>query len=312
MPNFGLGIDIGGTQTKMGLVDLETGAVVDYLVYATEKHEASLFLNNLYLQYNLLLQKTKVSPAKVLGLGIGVPGFVNDFGVVESTFGFLSFMEDYPLQSLLQEKFQFECKVDNDARVVGLGESFFGSGKDYKRVLTLTLGTGVGFSWVVDGKFIGNMAFDHMAGHITIHPDGPACYCGKKGCAESLVSATALVKNVLRNMEKGNDSILMKYGDQLNTIEVLKAFNLGDGLAVKVVNEYVNSLKTCIDNFIYLYAPDVIVLAGGLGQGLSQFIPSLQQQNIIPPFKDYLLQVKTTSLGAEAGIIGAALLILKQ
>src|ERR1035437_5775060 len=119
MKKYAIGIDIGGTRTKVGLVDLEDGRVVDLVLTPTEKNNDKLFLANLHSQYLVLTEKSGISPGQIAGIGIGAPGFVYEDGSVDSTFGFLPFMvQHYHLKEELEHEFKLPCCVDNDARVV--------------------------------------------------------------------------------------------------------------------------------------------------------------------------------------------------
>lgn len=101
-------------------------------------------------------------------------------------------MEDYPLSHFVQQQHDLPCRLDNDERVVALGEAIYGQGRGYSRVLTLTLGTGLGLGFTIDGKLDGLLPFAHMGGHITVTTDEFVCYCGKTGCLEALVSAAGI------------------------------------------------------------------------------------------------------------------------
>ena len=141
MHEYAIGIDIGGTRTKIGLVDIYEGRVLDLIVSPTERNDSELFVSVLYSQYCSLLEKTGIAGEMISGLGIGAPGFVYEDGSVDSTFGFLPFMDvHYPLKERLEQKFKIPCRVDNDARIVALGEALYGKGRGYNRVLVLTLG----------------------------------------------------------------------------------------------------------------------------------------------------------------------------
>lgn len=143
-----IGVDIGGTRTKYGLVNILTGEVLQSIVQPTEKKDAKIFLQQVDAAIRQFKTVAAQSGSNMTGIGFGVPGFINEHGIVETTYGFLEFMENYPMKTIIQKKFSVDCFLDNDARTVSLREALYGKGKNYERVLTLTLGTGVGFGFV--------------------------------------------------------------------------------------------------------------------------------------------------------------------
>jgi glucokinase len=201
-----IGVDIGGTRTKYGLVNTLTGAVIHTVVQPTEKQDEVQFLKQVDTAIGEFKAVALQIGCSIKSIGFGVPGFVNEEGVVETTYGFLAFMESYPLRSIIEKQFGISCSLDNDARTVCLGEALYGKGKHYKRVLTLTLGTGVGFGLVVNGHFTDPLPVAHMGGDMKINDDGDACYCGKKGCLEALVSSTGILS--LARHHNWNGSLL--------------------------------------------------------------------------------------------------------
>ncbi len=123
MDQLAIGIDIGGTRTKLGLVNTSTGQLIDKIIHSTEKVKEDVFLLQIKSGIQQLRSVTHNLGTTVSGIGFGVPGFVNEVGVVDSTYGFLDFMENYPLVTIIENEFDLPCSVDNDARMVALGEA---------------------------------------------------------------------------------------------------------------------------------------------------------------------------------------------
>lgn len=307
MSNLAIGIDIGGTRTKIGLVDIEAGKVLDILIYPTETKDGDKFLATI----TDAVEKLKAIAAKkansIIGIGFGVPSFVFENGVVDSTYGFLDFMEDYPLKDLIEAQHNLPCLLDNDARVVALGEALYGEGKAYNRVLVLTLGTGLGLGFTVGGKLSEALPYAHMGGHISIVENDVVCYCGKKGCLEALVSATGLCNaaTILNWQEKYRDL-------PLSAENIFKERKNNNPDAVLLIDDFINYLQTGIDNYINLYAPDMIVLGGGVAKGLINDLNKLYSPNLLRPYKNYKVVLAISKLEEEAGILGSAALFLKE
>jgi glucokinase len=166
---------------------------LEILIQATETKDSALFEQTIGEAIQTFKTKATNLRADLLGIGIGVSSFVHADGLVDSTYGFVDFMEDYPLAQIMEAQHALPCRIDNDARLVALGEAVYGRGRDFERVLVLTLGTGLGLGFVVNQQLDGKLPFGHMGGHMSILQNGVTCYCGKTGCLESLVSATGIL-----------------------------------------------------------------------------------------------------------------------
>jgi glucokinase len=303
LKKLAIGIDIGGTRTKIGLVNLETGLVEDSLITPTETRDDRRFLQTIGEAIDHCKAKAEGERSSIAGVGIGVPGFVFTDGTVDSTYGFLEFMEDYPLAEKIQEQHQLPCWVDNDARLVALGEALYGQGRGHSRVLVLTLGTGLGLGFTIDGKLDGSLPFAHMGGHLTITTNDTVCYCGKTGCLESLVSASGIALMASRL------GWSQRYPDLPMSAETIFAErHTGNPDAEAIVREYVGYLKTGIDNYVNLYAPDCIVLGGGIAKGLKAELGNLHNSSLLNPYKAYKTVLTRSVLEEEAGMLGSAAL----
>ena len=303
MKTLAIGIDIGGTRTKIGLVNLDSGRVEAMLITPTETQNSARFLNGIGEAIEQFKVKAAAEGATLAGIGIGVPGFVFADGMVDSTYGFLEFMEDYPLADLLTKQHDLPCLLDNDARVVALGEAVYGRGKGYKRVLVLTLGTGLGLGFTIGGKLDGPLPFAHMGGHLTIAATDTVCYCGKTGCLESLVSAAGVIRMAERL------GWTQKYPELPLTAEaVFTQKQIGNPEADAIVQEYIGYLRIGIDNYVNLYAPDIIVLGGGIAKGLTNELSNLHKASLLNPYRTYTTTLTISELEEQAGILGSAAL----
>ncbi len=298
MKKLVIGIDIGGTRTKIGLVDLETGEVVETIIFPTEIHNARRFEQGIGDAIHDLKLKADEMNVRISGVGIGVSSFVFEDGTVDSTYGFMEFMEDYPLAKIIEKQHNLSC---NDARLVALGEALYGEGRGFDRVLVLTLGTGLGIGFVVKQQLDGKLPYGHMGGHMTITTNDFSCYCGKTGCLESLVSASGIIEAAKRgSWEEKNREL------PFNVESIFKSAEAGNTLSVRIMDDFVSHLKTGIGNYINLYAPDKIILGGGVAKGLKPYLPRLQEDLLLGPFKRYEIQIGLSKLEEQAGILGSA------
>lgn len=296
--NLIIGVDIGGTRTKYGLVNTATGKVLHSVIQPTQKQDAQLFLQQIGSVIREFKNVTEKEGNGLTGIGIGVPGFTSEEGIVVTTYGFLEFMENYPLKLLVEKEFMLSCLIDNDARIVALGEAVYGKGKGYKRVLVLTLGTGVGFGFVVNGKFTDAMPVAHMGGNMTITDEGGECYCGKQGCLEALVSASGVI-----NLAKQHS-----FTGELSAEAVFAAALQGSKEAITVVNRVIHYLHTAIHNYVNLFAPDLIVLGGGVAKGLSPYLEKIKGKMYMGPYPGYDFKLVVSELEELAGMLGSAAL----
>lgn len=294
-----IGVDIGGTRTKYGLVNTTTGEVMHVFVEPTEKENAERFLHQVGVAIRQFNNIAAQSGGKIEGIGFGVPGFINDQQRVETTYGFLTFMENYPLKTIIEDGHGMRCILDNDARTVSLGEALYGRGKGYNRVLTLTLGTGVGFGFVVNGQFTEQLPLAHMGGHMKITNEGGECYCGKTGCLEALVSSTGI-------LQLAKDT---NFNGELSVKNIFEEALKGDSAAALVVENVTNYLHTAIHNYINLFAPDMIVFGGGIAKSLAPYLEKIKGKRYLSPYPGYQFQLAASQLEETAGILGSAALL---
>ena len=273
------------------------------LITPTETSDADRFLQTIGDAIDEFKTKAAAEQAFLAGVGMGVPSFVFADGTVDSTYGFLEFMEDYPLAEKIRQQHELPCLLDNDARIVALGEAIYGQGRGFSRVLVLTLGTGLGLGFAIDGKLDGPLPFAHMGGHITITTNDFVCYCGKTGCLESLVSGAGIGRIATRRMWPQNYPELPLTAESIFTQK-----QAGNPDADAIVQEYMGYLKTGIDNYVNLYAPDIIVLGGGIAKGLRNDIANLHNPSLLNPFKAYKTTLAVSELAEQAGVLGSAAL----
>ncbi len=305
MEKYAIGIDIGGTRTKIGLVDLGAGEVVETLISPTETNNARRFEQGIGDAIHDLKVKADELDVRVSGVGIGVSSFVFADGTVDSTYGFMEFMEDYPLANIIQNRHDLPCRIDNDARLVALGEALYGEGRGVDRVLVLTLGTGLGIGFVVNQQLDGKLPYGHMGGHMTITQNDIPCYCGKTGCLESLVSASGIIEAAKRlNWQEKNPE------GAFSVESLFASAEAGNALSVRILNDLISHLKAGIGNYINLFAPDTIILGGGVAKGLKPYLSRLQEDIFLGPYKRYETRIVLSKLEEHAGILGSAALFL--
>ena len=311
-----LGIDIGGTSIKGAIVNENGEIISDKIslpIVAGEDQEITIFkLTSLIKEFLV-----KNSDKKVSGIGLGIPGSLDTKNGVVDFSNNLKW-KNLKIVEIMQNSLDLPVKISNDANVATLGEARFGAGKQYKNIVMLTLGTGVGGGVVIDGKlFEGNLGKGTELGHITLVYNGPQCSCGRKGCLEMYASATALIRQTKEAMEHNPNSLLWKEVNSIDEVDgktVFDAERKGDKIASIVVAHYISYLGEGILNYLNIFRPECVVLSGGIakeGANLTDRLTKyLEDQEYGYPFAPKTV-IKTAELGYNAGIIGAASLLFK-
>ncbi|WP_330695346.1 type I phosphomannose isomerase catalytic subunit [Mediterraneibacter glycyrrhizinilyticus] len=311
-----IGIDIGGTDTKIGLVDAHQ-KIIDTLTVSTKiGRPAEEIIADIGKGALELLEKNQIPVEQCTGVGIGVPGTVDR---KNGTVVYANNMqwENVPLIQEIGQYLPLPVEIANDADCAVLGEMYAGAAKGYSNVVMLTLGTGVGGGVVLDGRlFDGRLAGGSELGHMVVCAGGEQCTCGRKGCLEAYASATALVRDAKRAMKKDEESLLWKLcgsdAGQMTAKMVFDAAEQGDASAAHVIDSYVEHLSTGIVNIVNIFRPEVFLLGGGVaGQGkkLTDRINRNLAKYCYAGNRGGIPEVRTAELGNRAGMIGAANLL---
>lgn len=306
--SYYIGVDVGGTSVKAAVMD-EKGKL-----YARENIPTS---SGEQLARDIAATCARLSKTvdKAEGIGIGCPGIIDSTGGSVIKAANLHIAENFPLVKLIGEVIDLPVKITNDANAAAFGEALFGAGSRYKHSVFITLGTGVGGGVVINGKlFEGAKSAGAEIGHMVIERGGERCTCGRRGCFEAYSSATALIKRTKWAMEENPGSVMWKYYT-LETVTGKTAFEFAetDIAASEVVDWYIKYLACGLINVANIFRPEVILLGGGVsGQGerLTAPIQSILDREIFGGTLYAPVKVVCASLGADAGVCGAAALWL--
>ncbi len=316
MTKYFIGLDVGGMSMKAGLVD-ENGKIIckDTCVTAPERPYAEV-VKDMYELCRKTAEKGGVDFESVAGVGIGIPGTVNSEKGVVTYSGNLNFVKVGVLKEFAKYT-RVKTFIGNDANCAALGEARFGSGGGKKNAILVTLGTGVGTGFILNDRILeGNDGAGAEGGHICIRINGEKCTCGERGCWEAYASATALIRQTERALEKYPDSIMHDIVKEMGKVSgrtAFLAYNKGDKAGAKVVKDYVKYVACGIINLVNVFRPDVIMIGGGVSHEGDYFVKMVEKivrrhsfggsNNKVPP-------VVRASLGNDAGIIGAAALAM--
>lgn len=296
-----IGIDIGGTSTKIGLVDSQGELAATGKVETDYTKSPKELIGEIAAGVLLLLKEQNIQIGQCSGIGIGVPGTVDrKHGKVLYSNNLK--WENINLAEEMRKHIPLPVSIANDADCAALGESAAGAGKGYDSLVMLTLGTGVGGGIVINGElFTGSLQGGTELGHTVIKENGRKCTCGRKGCLEAYASATA--------MRREANEI---YGRPLEPLEIFSAAQEGDENAKRIVKQYIDDLGTGIVNIVNIFRPHLLLLGGGIaaqGEVLLQPIREKMKKECFGGLHGEVAEVTIASLGNKAGMIGAASLV---
>lgn len=309
-----IGIDLGGTFIKGGIVDDEGNIIVrDKLPTESEKG-ADGVANNIASLCKILLEKANMSSSDVVGVGMGVPGMIDSENGMVIYSNNLAW-KDFAIAERITDALGLPVRIANDANVAALGETKFGCGKDYTSSVMLTLGTGVGSGVIINGKLVeGNKSAGAEFGHSVIVAGGEPCTCGRRGCFEAYASATALIRDTKRAMETNPDSKMWEISS-IDEVCGKTPFDYyeTDDTARSVVDSYIEKLGVGITNVANELRPEIIILGGGVCSQGERLTSPLQQQldrDIFAGAMGPRVEIKIATLENDAGLLGAAALLM--
>jgi glucokinase len=307
-----IGIDIGGTNTKYGIVNhrgeilekgaLKTDAYPDVELYVDALHKAIAPIINVHKQHK-----------NIKGIGIGAPNGNYYTGTIEYAPN-LQWKGVIPLAKMITEKFTLPCSLTNDAKAAALGEMMYGAARGMKDFIMITLGTGVGSGIVANGQLIyGHDGFAGELGHTVIRPGGRLHKgTGLHGSLEVYASATgiAITANELLAKNPETPSLMRKY-DKIDAKVVADCAEEGDDLAKEVYRFTGQILGEALANFVMFSSPEAIVLFGGVikaGDLILNPTKEHMEKNVLPIFRNKIKLVFSELQGADAAILGASAL----
>jgi glucokinase len=291
-----VGVDVGGTRTKVGIADRD-GRMLAQRVHATVLDDGEAFLSRLEADVAELLAETGRRRDELAGIGLAVPGFVDQQGErIAMVWERVAYLERRGLRAAIAARLGLPCAIDNDAQAAATGEARVGAGVGAMRLLALTIGTGLGFAFLVDGRPRDAAPLSHMAGHLPIGAPPAECICGIGGCLESAVSARGF-QRAYRAAGGSEDA---------PPEDIAARARAGERAAAAAIAALTDRLVDGLDAYLLLLAPDRVVIGGGLAAVLDP--AELQRRIRARPFPAHRVAVVRSALQERAGIVGAALL----
>ena len=314
MKEYAFGIDLGGTTAKIGLFTTSGALLEKWEVPTDTSNAGEHILENLAAAVLGKMKEQSIDPEQVEGVGIGVPGPVQNASVVPIVCANLGGWGEQNVSARLSGLLDgLKVLVGNDANVAALGEIWMGAAKGCSSAVMVTLGTGVGGGVIVNNHVIdGTHGAGGEIGHITVNRHETAvCGCGKKGCLEQYSSATGVVRCMKKLLDENPDTPCVLRGTDFVAKDVFDAARSGDALAAREVDEMADTLGMALANIAATVDPEAFLVGGGVSRAGEVLFAPLTKH-----FKEYAFRscretpIKQASLGNDAGIYGAVRLIV--
>lgn len=315
---YAIGIDVGGTTTKFGVVSND-GRILEQDRIPTNEHDTvEDFIEDLHEKLMPMIERVG-GTGKFVGIGMGAPNGNIYSGTIEYAPN-LKWKGIIPIASLMEKKFGLKTKLTNDANAAAVGEMMYGACKNMKHFITITLGTGVGSGIIIDGKIVvGHDGFAGELGHTTIRPGGRLHKgTGLRGTLEAYASATGVRDTAIELLTTHPEepSLLRNYSlNELTSESVYECAMQGDSVANEIFEFTGQILGESLANFIMFSSPAAIVLFGGLtkaGNLLLNPTRKHMEANLLPIFKNKVKLIFSELKESDAAILGASALIWEQ
>ena len=308
-----IGIDIGGTTTKLGVVDPK-GMVLAKRSISTIQPDLDLYLEHLAEAVQIALQQSGATVKDVKGIGIGAPNANCHKGTIEHAPNLL-WKGVIPFVELLRNKINVPAFITNDANAAALGELVHGGAKGMRDFIVLTLGTGLGSGIVANGQLVyGFEGFAAELGHVNVNFNGRYCGCGKRGCLETYVSATGIVRTVYKLLADFREPSEMRgiSFDKLSAKMITQSALRGDKIAIEAYHYTGRILGIKLADTVAHTNPEAIFLLGGLANaGKLIFEPTKRymEENLMPIFQNKVKLLPSSLDFQDASIVGASSLV---
>jgi glucokinase len=305
MRTYYIGIDLGGTRVKIGLVT--DGMVVARKIIPADA-AAGLEASFPALQKEIdgLLRSHHLTRTALGGIGLAFPGLVDPFSQkILSTNKKYDDALTVDVPDWVSKHWKVPFYMDNDARMAAVGEWKYGAGTDTNDMVIMTIGTGIGTSAIIEGKVLRGRHFQAgcLGGHISVQYEGRTCTCGNKGCLEAYGSTWSLTEKVSR--AEGFSSSLLAAAEVIDLAALFEAADRGDELALRVRQDCLDVWSAGIVNLIHAYDPEVVVIGGGVMQQADKILPYVTEKVHRHAWCPWgKVQLRATKLHSDAGIAG--------
>ncbi len=306
---YAIGIDIGGTNTDIGIVDREGNCMGTDRISTSAHDEITLYADLLVESVRRLILTHGVDD--ISGIGVGVPNGNFYTGCIDNAVN-LNFKGKVNLRELIQDRIDLPVVITNDANAAAYGEMIYGGAKEMKHFIMITLGTGVGSGIVVDGKLLyGHDGYAGELGHTIMIPGGRPCNCGRNGCLEQYASAGGIKKSYITLMKEKWGEHHRIAEEDVNSVDIVEMAEKGDPIALRTFEMTGEVLGLALANAVTYTSPKAIFLMGGpvkAGKILLDPLCRSFDKNLLFIYRDKVKIIPSHLNENEAAILGAAAL----
>ncbi|WP_208585904.1 ROK family glucokinase [Gracilibacillus suaedae] len=312
-----IGIDIGGTTVKNAIITNQGELITKWEIPTDLANQGENVPRDIWLSIENKLSELNLTKERCAGLGVGAPGFIEpETGkvAIAVNIGWKNFY----LKDILEELSGLNVYVDNDANIAALGENWKGSGNQVENMLAVTLGTGVGGGIIANGQIVsGANGTGAEIGHITVEKDGAACNCGRKGCLETVTSATGIVRQAEELIAEGKANALKRRKDksgEITTKDVFETAAEGDKDSQALLAHVLDVLGFSLATVAITVNPAKIVIGGGVSKAGNVLLEPLKEafEKYTLPRTNEACEIVIAQLGNDAGVYGGAYLVLQN
>lgn len=314
MKKFRIGVDIGGTNIKIALVDMQGKIVYSNTTPTRADMGYEFTINNIKQAIRELMKETGSDATTVEAIGFGFPGQIDyQAGVVRLLPNMPGWVE-IPVAKIMEDEFKIPTRLDNDVRVATLGELKYGAGKGCTNLVCITVGTGIGSGLVLNGKLVrGAKNAAGEIGHIKMTMgDGPLCGCGDFGCFEAYASGPSIVAMAKEYIKGGKSSKFKELAtEELSPYIVAQAALQGDVVAKRIYTKMGEIIGLGLTSVINLLNPERVIIGGGVADAGDILFDPIRDTiaRRAMPIQASSVEIVHAQLGNSAGVIGASLLI---
>lgn len=302
-----IGIDIGGTNLRMALVNRAGEVISRGRMPSLIAEGRDAFCGRMLQGISGLQAEADARNAEIIAIGVGVPGLVGSGGLIHSSVNMRP-LDGFNLAAFLGSQTGIQTECANDANVIALGELLHGAGRGKSSFIVITIGTGLGSGLILEGKLwqgIGGFAAEF--GHVTVDPEGEVCSCGNQGCLERYVSAGALTRS-MRMLSPGSDVSRPSGAEQLALMA--RSGNAAAQRSFEQMGRWLGIALASLTNTLNLEA---VIIGGGVAVSLDLFEPAMRAELVRRTFPEIYagLEIRKVELGDDAGLLGAATLVYR-
>jgi glucokinase len=304
--SYAIGIDLGGTFIKYGLVCMDGTLVYENKKATQADTNARTVIDNIIHAVKDVQEFAASKNIKAIGVGIGSPGIVDKtHRILIGPAGNINGWQNVMLANEVEKVCNIPVVINNDANLMGLGEQAYGAARNFSDVLFLTVGTGIGGAIIIDNKLFGG--YDNRGselGHIPLIANGIDCACGSVGCLEAYASTTALIKDFEKKCSENG----IVFPEEIDGKLIVRLFNENNRFAIESINAHCDYLGHGIAGMINIFSPQRVVIGGGISEAGVFYIDKIRASvnKYVVSSCNANTQVCVAELGNNAGVLGAA------